>query len=379
MTNELAARRVALDALHRIEVGDAYANLVVPKTLDRSKLSDRDRRFVTELVYGATRMRRFLDTASAPHITREPDAAVRTVLRLGAYQVLCMNVPAHAAVSTSVSLAPKRAQGFVNAILRRIADAGVPTNASNGERLSYPDWLVHRLEADLGTDRAMAALEAMNHAPRPHTRQDGYVQDPASGWVADLVDAQPGQRVVDVCAAPGGKATALGHTVTASGVVVAADVRGPRVNLIAQNARTTGTRRSVAPVIADGHAPPLRAAAFDRVLGDAPCSGLGVLHRRPDARWRVEPEAIPTLASGGWRLLQAASQLVRPGGVLVYSVCTVTNAETKDVADRAVRELEGFSPLDPPSEPWQPHGPGALLLPQTAGTDGMFVLRLARS
>ena len=277
-----------------------------------------------------------------------------------------------------MSLAPKRAQGFVNAVLRRVAENGRPEPDDHGARLSYPDWIVRRLIDDLGETDAIAALDAMNKPPRPHARADGYIQDPASGWVAGLVDVQPGHRVADLCAAPGGKATAMAHLV-GDGLVVAADVRAGRVGLIADNAASTGTTKAVAALVADGHAPPLRAGAFDRVLVDAPCSGLGVLHRRPDARWRIEAEAVPTLASNGWRLLQDAASLVAPGGVLVYSVCTITRAETIDVGDWAVDQLDGFTPLPPPGGPWHPHGHGAILLPQTAGTDGMYVLRLRRS
>ncbi len=377
-TNDLASRAVARDALGRIETDNAYANLVLPGMLERAKLDDRDRRFVTELVYGSTRMRRALDATLAPHLQREVEPGVRTILRLGAYQLLFSNVPPHAAVSTSVSLAPKRAQGFVNAVLRRVAEGGPLEDADLADRLSYPDWIVQRLRSDLGDDDAIGALEAMNKPALPHTRADGYVQDPASGWVAGLVDVELGHRVLDVCAAPGGKATALGHLV-GDGMVVAADIRPGRVELIAENTVTTNTTASVHPMVADGFAPPLRAGAFDRVLVDVPCSGLGVLHRRPDARWRITAESVPTLASAGWRLLEAASHLVALDGILVYSVCTITAAETIDLANWAVAELGAFTAMEPPGGPWRPHGAGALLLPQTSGTDGMYVLRLRRT
>ncbi|MBA2608298.1 MAG: hypothetical protein H0U92_05140, partial [Actinobacteria bacterium] len=302
--DDLGARALARDALTRIETDDAYANLVVPPMLDRSKLSGRDKRFVTELVYGSTRMRRAIDAALAPHLQREIEPEVRTVLRLGTYQLLFAHVAAHAAVSTTVSLAPKRAQGFVNAVMRRVSEAGPPDGVDDATRLSYPDWIVQQLRDDLGEVDALAALDVMNQPSRPHVRDDGYIQDPASGWVAGLVDAEPGHRIADLCAAPGGKATALGHLV-GHGLVVAADMRPGRVQLVIDNARSTGTGSAVRPIVADGRTPPLRPAAFDRVLVDAPCSGLGVLHRRPDARWRVTPDDVTELAVDARLLLQA--------------------------------------------------------------------------
>jgi 16S rRNA (cytosine967-C5)-methyltransferase len=132
------------------------------------------------------------------------------------------------------------------------------------------------------------------------------------------------------------------------------------------------------PVVGDGGMPPLRPRSFDRVLLDAPCSGIGVLRRRPDARWRLRPDAIDELAALQRDLLAAAATLVRPGGVLVYSVCTLTAAETVAIDDWAASALPGFAASAPPSAPWRAHGRGALLLPQVAGTDGMFVLVLQK-
>lgn len=371
------SRRVAVDALVRIEEGGAFANLALGPVLERSGLDERDRGLVTELVYGTTRMRRACDWLVDRFVTgtRPLDARTRSALRLGAYQLVVLGQPPHAAVTTAVSAAPKRSRGLVNAVLRKVAaeheehGTAFPDDAT---RLSYPDWIVERLTADLGPDRALAALEAMNAAASVTVRDDGYTQDEASQWVAELVEAGPGDRVLDLCAAPGGKATALAGT---GAHVVAADVRPGRVGLIAGNARRTGTADRVHPLVADGRAVPFAAGSFDRVLVDAPCSGLGVLHRRADARWRMVPESVDRLARLQVELVRGAAELVRPGGLLVVSVCTLTARETTGVDSVVADVRPDLVALPPPGGPWVPWGRGALLLPQVAGTDGMALHR----
>ena len=201
----VAARRLAIEVLERVEVDGAYANLLLPKLLEESQLDTRDRGFVTELTYGSTRMLRALDFAADRFIDREDvDSRVRAAVRVGAYQLLFMRVPAHAAVDATVGATPKRGRGFVNAVLRKIAKGGDPDWPTVGHRLSYPKWIVDRLTDDLG-DRAVPVLESMNEAATTHTRPDGYRQDSASQAVAALVD--PEGLTLDLCAAPGGKAT----------------------------------------------------------------------------------------------------------------------------------------------------------------------------
>ncbi|MBV8959148.1 MAG: hypothetical protein JO087_10280, partial [Actinobacteria bacterium] len=201
--SDRTARAVAFEALRRVEEG-AYANLVLPPLLERSGLPDRDRHLVTELVYGTTRMRRACDFVLEPLFRREVEADVRTALRMGVYQLVFLGTPPHAAVSTTVDVAPARARGFVNAVLRRVTEAGRPRWPNPATELSYPDWVVERLVAELGEHDAMAALRRMNVPTPPHRRADGYVQDPASQWVAESVDAGATDVVVDICAAPGG-------------------------------------------------------------------------------------------------------------------------------------------------------------------------------
>ncbi|HET7488051.1 MAG TPA: transcription antitermination factor NusB [Acidimicrobiales bacterium] len=367
----VSARSVALEALRRIDEG-AFANAVLPPLLDASGLDRRDRAFATELAYGTTRMRRACDYLVDRLVHRSLEPEVRDVLRLGAYQLAFLGTPPHASVSATVDLAPDRARGFVNAVLRRLSAEPAPPWPDPPTRLSYPDWVVRKLAADLGPAAAEAALVQMNEAPAVTERADGYVQDEASQWVAAYVGAEAGERVADLCAAPGGKATALAR---AGAFVVAGDLSPTRSAVVAANARRLGAG-NLAVVVADGTAPPLPPASVDRVLVDAPCTGLGVLRRRPDARWRVRPGDIDRLAALQRSLLDAAVPLLRPGGTLVYSVCTLTLEETAQVDLWLSAAHTSLVPLPPPGPPWEPLGRGARLLPQSAGTDGMFVLGL---
>lgn len=368
------ARRVAIDALVRIDADGAYANLVLPPLLARSPLDERDRAFVTMLVYGTTRMRRACDWLVDRFVLRALDPPTRAALRIGAYQLAFLGTPPHAAVSATVGAVPRRTSGLVNAVLRRVAGAERDW-PDLGTRLSYPDWVVDRLVADLGEYAAVAALMAMNEPAAATERPDGYTQDLASQWVAELVEAEAGERVVDLCAAPGGKATALAASAS---MVVAVDRRPSRAGLVAANAERVGVAEQVAVVVADGRLPPLRPGTADRVLVDAPCTGLGALRRRPDARWRIDPDAVDRLATVQRSLLDAGAAVVSPGGMLVYSVCTMTVAESCAVADAVGADHPELDPLPAPGAPWRPWGSGALLLPQDAGTDGMALFRWRR-
>ncbi len=359
------ARAVAAQLLDRIEGDGAFANLV----LASADLPERDAGLITELVYGVTRMRRALDHLIDGFVADPPDLATRNLLRVGAYQLHMMGTPAYAAVSETVQAASRRQRGFVNAVLRRVADleAAWPAEAI---RLSYPDWVVERLELDLGADDAHDALEHMNRPPPVTVRLDGYTQDQASQWVAELVGPQPGERVLDMCAGPGGKATAMARSRAA---VVAADHRRHRARLVAANAAKTGALLA-GVVAANGFQAPFRPGTFDRVLVDAPCSGLGVLGRRADARWRITPEDVEELALLQAELVCSAFGLVRPGGVVVYSVCTMTKAETVAIDQLVAREHPDAVAVPIAAPRWRPHGRGALVLPQDHSTDGMFAV-----
>ncbi len=375
----VAARRLAVRVLERVEDDGAYTNLALRHALDESDLDDADRRLVTDLVAGTVRRRRSLDALLDPHLRRTPPPAARRPLRLGAYQLAHRSdLPDYAVVSTTVAAAPQRFRGLVNAVLRRVgADlaAGRRPEVSRAVELSYPDWIHDLLVADLGESAASSAMSAMNEPPPVSTRADGYVQDLASQWVAALVGAGPDDLVLDVCGAPGGKATALAGT---GATVVACEPGGTRLGLLAAAARRTGPGR-VLVVAADGRALPVLDGRVDRVLVDAPCSGLGVLGRRADARWRIDAGAPERLADLQVELLRSAVEVLRPGGELTYSVCTLTRAETIGV-DLRLGELEPrLEVLAPPGPPWTPHGRGALLLPVGGAHDGMAVFRYRRT
>ncbi len=305
------ARRLAVDALIAVD-GGARANVVVPELLGGCELDTRDRALVTELVYGTCRMQRACDWLTRRHTRGRLDPQVRAALRLGAYQLGWTRIPPHAAVSATVEVVRGPGRSVVNAVLRRVATElgrGPVAWPDPATELSYPDWIVARLSRDLGPESARAALTTMNRPASMTVRPDGYVQDRAGQLVAAHVGAKSGEWILDVCAAPGGKASVLAASGPA--LVVAADVSPGRAATMAANAARLRVRNDwagdLAVVVADGTIPPWRPGRFDRVLVDAPCSGLGVLRRRPDAalagaaRRRAPPGQTPAAAPFGRR------------------------------------------------------------------------------
>lgn len=364
-------RRLAIEAIVRIEDDGAYANVVLPKMLADTDLEPRDKGFVTELVYGSTRRKRALDHVVDRFLVQDPPTSARAALRIGAHQLIELGTPPHAAVSATVSAAPKRFRGMINAVLRKVATATADgiTYPSAGVELSYPDWMLARLIDELGEAAALAALRTMNEPAVVQRREDGYIQDESSQRVAALVPSAPGDLVFDMCAAPGGKATEIAGR---GATVIAADLRAGRVGLISGNA-TRLDLVSVLPVQADGTRPPFAPDVFDAVLVDAPCSGLGALRRRADARWRITADDIDSLGSLQEQLLLAAAPLVRPGGTLVYSVCTLTRRESVDVVAACSDRLSdlGFVSTNEPGDDWRSFGPQVDVLEPGSAHDGM--------
>lgn len=392
-------RRTAYDVLAAVEEREAYANLLLPKLLTQRSLSGRDAALATELTYGTLRGLGTYDAVLAACSDRpldKLDAPVRQVLRLGTHQLLATRVGSHAAVATSVDLAKTvvgmRVSGYVNAVLRRVAmrdaeqwtDLVAPGRDADPDgylavRYSHPRWIVGAYRAALGDaadDELEAALAAGNERPhvtmavlpggpdRDEVLPDGAtasrwspygftlpggdpadlieggraaVQDEASQLAAIALSRVPvaGRDAawLDMCAGPGGKARMLyGLAGLAGADLAAADVHPHRAGLIRQ-ALPHGQ-----VLVADGRVPPWREGGFDRVLVDVPCSGLGALRRRPEARWRKSEADLPALADLQRALLRSALTAVRPGGVVAYVTCSPVPAETSEVVESVLGE-----------------------------------------
>ncbi len=371
---KLTSRQVAVQALIEIEEG-ARANDILASSLASTGegLSARDRGFVTELVQGTTRMRRAIDHVLQPFLRRKLDPDVRAALRMGTHQLIHLGTPPHAAVNDTVAATAKRATGLVNAVLRKVSSVH-PEWPNEATRYSYPDWIWDLFVNTWGQD-GRASLIAMNSPERPSPRPDGYIQGRASRWVIDEVDnASPeGGSIVDLCAAPGGKTTALGAQWTSP---VANEIDRSRAeNLLGVVSRF---RPGTAVVISDGTSAPFRDGSLDAVLVDAPCSGLGALGRRSDARWLISEAAINRLVSTQTALLDEAFRMLRPGGVLSYSVCTVTREETIEVSEGFGASPRELLNLALEGSHWRPLSQGGVVLPHDFGTDGMAMFQWKR-
>lgn len=446
-------RRAAYDLLYEVGVEGAYANLVMPLILEHYELGGRDAAFATELGFGTLRLRGFLDAVLSKCVDRELsriEPPVLDVLRLGAYQLLCMRVPSHAAVATSVELVRRvtrnNASGLVNAVLRKVSAKDrdswteeVSQDLDPEQRLavttSHPAWQVRALGEALGAARAeLPTLLAIDNVPpsvtyvarpgacavdelmrvgaaepgkwSPHAvRISGIapaavpavvegraaVQDEGSQLVALVLASAPIDGTdtawLDLCAGPGGKAGLLAALVhERGGALTAVEVQEHRAELIRKTLRGVPGRHKV--VVVDGRT---FAGAFDRVLVDAPCTGLGVLRRRPESRWRREPGNVAELAALQKQLLANAITCTRPGGVVAYATCSPHLAETDLVVESAVA-AGGVELLDARAVALQipglrnadafdactDAGPYLRLWPHRHDTDGMFVALLRR-
>ena len=394
------ARAAAYETVFRVFEQDAYADRALRTAV--ASLDQRDRAFAQRLAYGTIQRARTLDYA-IEQLGRRPmrklDPPVRAALRLGAYELGFMQTPRHAAVNEAVELVRRarleRAVAFTNAVLRRVADgieALLESLPEGALKQSYPNWVEQVWTRDFGREQALALMRAQNEAPETVVRLirgeiDGEPTDIPGAYRVERVDedalaegriwpqsrgsqlaglvvkSNRGERTLDLCAAPGGKATML------AGDVTAVEKHPGRARELEENAARLGASK-VSVVCADALELPPELRDYDRALVDAPCSGLGVLASRPDLRWRAEP--LPELQLA---LLRAAADRVRPGGTIVYSVCTLSADENETVVDAS-----GLTP-EPLGEEWpqfaHPKRREFLLTrPDVHGTTGFFIARL---
>lgn len=430
------ARAVAFDVLRGVAERDAYANLELSRLLRERRITGRDAALATELVGGTLRMRGAYDAVVDQLVDRTLDDPVRDALRLGTHQLLSMRVPAHAAVGTTVDLVKQRIghrpAGLVNAVLRKVAArsleewlAGRPL----ADRYSHPAWVVDELRRALDRpDELEDLLRVDNERPavtlvaRPglSTREElGGEPLAASPYAVALTGGDPGDieavregragvqdagsqlvavaltraavegpdgHWLDLCAGPGGKTALLAALAAQTGARVLANERQPhRARLVAQATRAASA--GLLGVIAgDGTRPAWRGDTFDRVLVDAPCTGLGALRRRPESRWRRQPSDVASLVPLQVDLLESALASTRPGGVVVYATCSPVVEETAGVVATVlgVRTDVSLEPaldlLPEVADAESAHLPGAVQLwPHRHGTDAMFLALLRRT
>jgi 16S rRNA (cytosine967-C5)-methyltransferase len=443
-----SSREVALEVLRRVDADQAFSGVLLRRMLERAGLSDADGALATELTLGTLRHRAEVDWVLS-RVSHTPlddlPAPIRAVLRMGAYQLMFLDrIPPSAACSQAVELAkrvghPGTAR-LVNAVLRTLAAAPpvLPEDESTPEgialRCSHPVWLVRRWVERFGAEGARALCRTNNVAPfasvrlntlrgtpasvaaaiealgvvisrstvvpeggrivgaPAHARRAAYAQgwvspqDEGSMLVSRIVAPRPGETVVDACAGSGGKAMHLAALMENRGRVVACDIVPAKLDAAARHAARLGVtivEPRLLPAERLAEALPL---AADRVLVDAPCSGLGVIRRRPEIKWRIQPEQLPVLAVRQRAILEDAAAAVRPGGLLVFSVCTLEPDEgpaamagfldahrefgPEPVVGSSSGAGAGFAPAR--------GGPGAYLYPHLHGTDGFFVAACRR-
>jgi 16S rRNA (cytosine967-C5)-methyltransferase len=380
---QISARGVALAALRSWRTRKQFADAIISQALSRAPLQSVDRAFALELFYGVLRNLTLLDFWIRLLRSAHVDVDLRDVLRLGLYQLFIASTAEHAAVNETVELASKRHRPIVNAILRSaIRERNTLRKKAEAQpieiRTSHPKFLIERWQEQFGVEATQALCEWNNQPPPIYARinqlkvdrqsfleryrdaralpncsnfieppspgdalraGDCYIQDPSTALACELLDPQPGEKLLDACAAPGGKTNYLAELMQNRGLLIACDRDPDRLRLLEENLDRLGvsiseivgqdwTKRSVSEKI-------LSAAPFDRILVDAPCSNTGVMRRRVDVRWRLKPTDFARMRARQIEIVRAVAPLLKQDGVLVYSTCSLEREENEDV----VRDL----------------------------------------
>jgi 16S rRNA (cytosine967-C5)-methyltransferase len=437
-------REIALNILYDVEVKGAFADTAVSSSAGDLRLSSVDRRFIQELVFGTTKMRRRLDFVLEQFLERKAEDLtpwIRNVLRMGIYQIdFLQKVPPSAAVNESVKLAKrfghKGTVALVNAVLRNyLRDKGrvsFPSRETNPVQnialfYSFPDWMVEEWMILFGEEDTVRLCEEFNRKPHISCRLNSlktdpdrleqeleatvvkfkmgryldnyitlesridldrfaplreglvYIQDESAGLPVKLLDPQPGERLLDLCAAPGGKATHMAELMRDQGLIVAVDLGFGKLKTLSENCRRLEAR-SVIPCCGDARN--FSCHPLDRVLVDAPCTALGTLGGNPDARWRKQKEDPARLHALQTEILLNAAGLVKRGGVLVYSTCTLTAEENEQVIEEFLVRHPDFRLADAsdfvPSDVVDDRGM-IRTLPHVHKIDGAFACRMERA
>jgi 16S rRNA (cytosine967-C5)-methyltransferase len=384
---QTSARRVALAALRTWRTKKQFADAIISRALAESALQPADRAFALELFYGVLRNLTLLDFWISKLRRRHVDVDLRDLLHLGLYQIFIAKTPEHAAVYETVEIAPKRQRAIVNALLRSAARdrQGLQERANSQPldvRASHPKFLIERWDKRFGTD-STEALCAWNNQPPPiyarinrlktdrqtfleHYRNartlanvpnfvelsspadaldqgDCYIQDPSTAIPCELLQPKPGETILDACAAPGGKTAYLAELMENQGLIVGCDREPARLDVLDQNLTRLGVR--IAKIVCHdwtkSAVPPeiLSEAPFDRILIDAPCSNTGVMRRRIDVRWRLKPVDFLRMQTRQIQIVGAVFALLKPGGILVYSTCSLEGEENEDVVQQLLGQM----------------------------------------
>lgn len=439
-------REVALDALIKLEQNQAYSNLLLQSVMKDKDLADQDKPLLTELVYGTLQNKLALDYMLAPFVKKPQKVApwVMQLLRMSLYQMVYLEkIPDRAAIHEAVELTKKRGHkgisSLVNGVLRSVQREGVPSFDAIKDPVkrlsietSHPLWLVQEwvqaygfeaaenmcrihlvppkqtlrvnrmktdrtalqqklmdagVETELG-DLSEDALKLMKGSiVSTPSFQEGYVtiQDESSMLVARALDPQPGETVLDACAAPGGKSTHIAERMNDEGKIVSLDLHEHKVKLIKQAAKRLNLTQIEAKALdARKAADYYSEASFDRILIDAPCSGFGVIRRKPDMKYTKSQEDSARLAAIQQAILKEAAPLLKPGGTLVYSTCTMDPTENQQVIHAFLQEHQDFEPdlslnerLPEQVAPFVQNG-SVQILPHYFGTDGFFICSMRK-